>query len=335
MSKHSPMMKVLLPLLLILGAAIYYGQISAQPSDGPGAPVTGVAPVEAPRDSAQARSFGIDSRFEPVVKRLVDQGLPEDYVRSRLADERTTYFPKLAAISVRNASSPGEPSSAYAWVNTDESADACRAFIAQYRPWLETAEQRYGVEPEMVAALLRTETRHGKVTGTYHVLSVFASTATATDPEVLQANLSRARETLAARNADSGEVAAQLQYVRNRSEKKAKWALGELKSLLEAERAGKLNALDLKGSWAGAFGWSQFLPSSYLRRAVDGDRDGTIDLYTPADAIHSVANYLKAAGYVRGNNRRVTAALWNYNNSTPYVKSIMGLAARLKRDTKE
>lgn len=278
------------------------------------------------------RPLSLSKRFEPIVQKLVDRGFPERWVRERFADRRTVFIPKLARVSPRKKSTGNaEPSSAYRWVNTDESARACRTFIATFRQILDSASRRYGVEPEMIAALMRTETQHGKITGDYHVFSVFASTALLGESSVLSENIANGYATLAERNADSAEMKEQARYIRARSRKKADWALNELANLLKIERAGKLDAMAIYGSWAGAFGWSQFLPSSYLRRAVDGNGDDKVDLFTPADAIHSVANYLKSAGYVRGNNRRVRKALFNYNNSTPYVTSIMGLASRVKK----
>jgi membrane-bound lytic murein transglycosylase B len=276
------------------------------------------------------RSISLDERYEPIIRHMVVRGFSESWVRGKFADRRTVFIPKLAKVAPRKPSGVAEPSSAYRWVNTTESANACIAFIAKYRDALDSASRRYGVEPEMIAALMRTETQHGKVTGDYHVFSVFASTALLGEPGTLRENLEDAETQLRARNADDKEMRTQEEFIRARSKKKANWALDELAYLLKIEREGKLDAMSIYGSWAGAFGWSQFLPSSYLRSAVDADGDGTANLFNPVDAIHSVANYLKKAGYVRGNNRRVRKALFNYNNSTPYVNSIMGLAARVK-----
>jgi membrane-bound lytic murein transglycosylase B len=334
------MTRPLLPIFLLclfLDGGVSGAQTSGDPAPGQsasaptGQPATERIATAAGDTFAIVRSMTLAERYEPLVRKLVDRGFPERWVRQRFADSRTVFIPKLAKVNPRKKNTPGgEPVSAYRWVNTDESARACVAFIEKYRDILDSASRRYGVEPEMVAALMRTETQHGKVTGDYHVFSVFASTALLTQPDVIAENLANAEVVLREREADSAEVREQEAYIKARSKKKADWALDELASLLKIERDGKADAMAIKGSWAGAFGWSQFLPSSYLRRAVDGNGDGAIDLFDPADAIPSVANYLKAAGYVRGNNRRVRKALFNYNNSNPYVSSIMGLAARVK-----
>ena len=75
----------------------------------------------------------------------------------------------------------------------------------------------------------------------------------------------------------------------------------ELKELLLLARDTGIDPLAIKGSYAGAMGLPQFMPSSYRRYAVDYDGDGAIDLLgSPADAIGSIASYMKAFGWVPG-----------------------------------
>lgn len=65
-----------------------------------------------------------------------------------------------------------------------------------------------------------------------------------------------------------------------------------------------MNPADIKGSYAGALGIAQFMPSNALSLAKDGDMDGKIDLFDHPDAIHSIANYLKQHGWKLGLTRR-------------------------------
>ena len=75
----------------------------------------------------------------------------------------------------------------------------------------------------------------------------------------------------------------------------------ELKELLLLARETGIDPLVIKGSYAGAVGLPQFMPSSYRKFAVDYDGDGTIDLVgSPADAIGSIASYMKAFGWTTG-----------------------------------
>jgi membrane-bound lytic murein transglycosylase B len=274
--------------------------------------------------STESRA-GADSRFEPVIKTLVGNGWPEQWVRAHFTDTRTVFIPKLVNIGIRKKSSGVNH---YTWMDTKESADACLTFIEKYRPILERAESTYGVDKETLASLLRCETRHGEVTGDYHVFSVYASLALVDQPDYLENNFDKAKAQLG--KAKKGVVDSQLAYIRSRSESRAKWAYRELDNLLKMEREAHVDMMGLYGSWAGAFGWSQFLPSSFLLRAVDGDGDGKIDLFNPADAINSAANYLSKAGYRIGDASSQRRAIRNYNNSTDYVNSIMALARRVR-----
>ena len=82
----------------------------------------------------------------------------------------------------------------------------------------------------------------------------------------------------------------------------------------------------------GAVGWPQFLPSSLVKYGVDGDRDGRIDLYEPADAVFSVANYLHGHGWADGLDREAREkVIWTYNHSRPYTKTVIDVAERLPR----
>jgi len=81
--------------------------------------------------------------------------------------------------------------------------------------------------------------------------------------------------------------------------RRRQWAEDELVSALKLIARGQA-PLGFAGSWAGAFGHTQFMPSSALKLAVDGDGNGSKDLYTPADALASAAYYLQKSGWRRG-----------------------------------
>ncbi|HEX5017320.1 MAG TPA: lytic transglycosylase domain-containing protein [Actinomycetes bacterium] len=84
-------------------------------------------------------------------------------------------------------------------------------------------------------------------------------------------------------------------------------------------------------SSAGAMGPMQFLPSTFAAYAVDGDGDGTADIWNPADAIYSAANYLCANGAGAG-PRALYNAIWHYNHADWYVQMVMQVAAGIARN---
>ena len=135
---------------------------------------------------------------------------------------------------------------------------------------LARAEAQTGVPTEIVAGIIGVETIYGQHKGNFRVLDALVTLS-------LDFPSSHPRQ----------------------AERQA-FFKGELAQLLTFKRHG-VNPLALKGSYAGAMGWPQFMPSSWNRFAVDFDGDGRIDLLnSPADAIGSVAHYLKAFGWQTG-----------------------------------
>src|SRR5207249_8390854 len=91
--------------------------------------------------------------------------------------------------------------------------------------------------------------------------------------------------------------------------RRASFFRGELFNALEILNRGDIDVPRMRGSWAGAMGQVQFMPSSYLKYAEDFDGDGRRDIWsTPADVFASIANYLKGHGWAPGSSwgREVT-----------------------------
>lgn len=141
--------------------------------------------------------------------------------------------------------------------------DDGRARLAQHRDLLNTVSSQYGVDPATIVAVWGVESDYGRVFGKRPLLQSLAT---------LSCNGRR-----------------------------QPFFRGELLALLKLLDAGDLQAEGLTGSWAGAFGHTQFMPSTYARIAVDGDGDGRRDLVASIpDALASTANYLAKAGWRTG-----------------------------------
>jgi membrane-bound lytic murein transglycosylase B len=192
---------------------------------------------------------------------------------------------------------------------------------------LKDAEKKYGVPSEVITSILWVETKFGSYTGKYYVPSVFFTIALAAEPE----NIEKNKQALRAENPppDASELDSLDKRIIARAQKKAKWAFGEILALDTIRKLYHKDYTSLYGSTAGAFGWSQFLPSSYVRWSVDGDSDGDRDLFSSHDAIHSIANYLKINGWgpeVKDHEK----AVYHYNNSNDYVNAVLTLARKIK-----
>lgn len=135
---------------------------------------------------------------------------------------------------------------------------------------LQQAEQRYGVPQEYILGIIGVETRYGGNVGK-----------------------NRAIDALSAMGFDNP--------------RRGKYFRSELESYLLMTRKERLDPLKPMSSYAGALGLSQFMPSNIKRYAVDHDRSGTVNLWTPGDAIGSVANYFKKHGWRKGGTVAVKA----------------------------
>jgi len=109
---------------------------------------------------------------------------------------------------------------------------------------------------------------------------------------------------------------------------------GELLAALQIVARGDLSLAEMRGAWAGELGQAQFLPSNYIKFAVDFDGNGRRDLiHSVPDTLGSIANLLKSFGWARGGGYRqgsanfVVLAAWN--KSTVYQQTIAAFAARL------
>jgi len=121
-----------------------------------------------------------------------------------------------------------------------------------------------------------------------------------------------------------------LRAISSKGGRKGKQADRDLTAWVELDKRGELGeggANSLEGSYAGASGIGQFLGSSWLAYARDGDGDGgKRDPFNYADTIVSVANYLKQHGY----HKSVAKSVYGYNHSQVYVKKVLGLSDRIK-----
>ena len=138
------------------------------------------------------------------------------------------------------------------------------AFFRTHREALARAQAETGVPAEIIVAIIGVETYYGRIAGSYRVLDALTTLA--------------------------------FDYPR-----RAAFFSGELENFLVLTREQGLDPLSLKGSYAGAMGYGQFMPSSYRAYAIDFDGDQRADIWNnPVDAIGSVANYLRRHGWRAG-----------------------------------
>ena len=144
-------------------------------------------------------------------------------------------------------------------------------FWQDNRASLERAEVETGVPAEIIVGILGVETLYGQQMGNFRVIDALATLTfdfPASHPRALE---------------------------------RSAYFKGELEQFLSLTQRASMDPLALRGSYAGAMGMAQFMPSSWVKYAIDFDGDSKIDLWSsPADAIGSVANYFKTFNWQRG-----------------------------------
>ncbi|MHA3084333.1 lytic murein transglycosylase [Acinetobacter sp. ANC 5383] len=169
----------------------------------------------------------------------------------------------------------------------DERVQKGQQKIAQYREVLNRASQVYGVPVETIVAVWGVESNYGDISGKYPLLQALG--------------------TLSCEG------------------RRQSYFRGEFFAAMRILQRGDLTLDQLKGSWAGAFGHTQFMPVTYERLAVDFDGDGRRDLVSSVpDALASTANFLKKAGWQTG-------LPWGFEVKLPAGMSIAGESRRNKK----
>lgn len=169
------------------------------------------------------------------------------------------------ARNVESLEKPAEQTRTYAEYRplfvSDETIENGRIFMAEQSRWLSLAEERTGVPAEVIAAIMGVETRYGNFLGVHRTFDALATLAVTEG-------------------------------------RRADYFQRELINFLLISRDQGFDPLSVKGSYAGAMGYPQFMPSSYLAYADDLDGDGNIDIWNdPVDAIGSIARYLGEHGW--------------------------------------
>jgi len=203
------------------------------------------------------------------VRAFIDS-VTEEHGIERAEVERILGDVRFSATAVRltNPVPSSAPSPARSYTRyrdkflTPELISAGSRFWTAHAADLARAQEEFGVPAEVILGVLGVETFFGRNTGSFRAIDALATIAF---------------------------------Y----GERRQDYFRDELKELLLLARDTGIDPLSIKGSYAGAVGLPQFMPSSYRRYAVDYDGDGAIDLMgSPADAIGSIASYLKTFGWV-------------------------------------
>ncbi|MBI3992779.1 MAG: lytic murein transglycosylase [Candidatus Lambdaproteobacteria bacterium] len=256
--------------------------------------------------------------LEPLLKKLEGDGFDREALNRTFYDPLLQKIPRVISLNTLT----DETHRLYEEFLTPYAIRQARRYRERHLGLLKEAERKYGVSRDVIVAVLLVETQFGTFPLKYRVLEVFTTLAVDGQPQSAYRYFDELKP---------GLPHLELEYLQSRLLQKAGWAYDELVALLQIEIPGK-RPYDLLGSYAGAFGIAQFLPSSYRRWAVDGNGDGRVDLDDHADAIASTANYLRAHGWnSQAGLALKMSAVWKYNNSRPYVDTIFEISRLINR----
>lgn len=262
------------------------------------------------------------SFFSPVINKLLEKGADSIFIFELLSNPKTNFNEKYVKINITGYLNKTDYSHNYNQI----SIRSCKKFLAENYYILNEAEIKYDIPKEIITSILWIESKHGTFLGENHIPSVFFSTAMADQERFINLNL----EVVKKKYFNDNETLLELQQkIEERAKRKSEWALDELINLNKIYNSYSIDVQNLKGSWAGAFGLSQFLPSSYINYAIDGNKNGITNLFEIDDAIFSISNYLNKNGWGKSDSAK-RKAIFNYNNSNDYVDAVLNLAAKIK-----
>jgi len=239
-----------------------------------------------------------DRAYQLVMDQLKDEAIPAQFVQNTFLDPKVRV--QEAIVEKFNHPYEARPYTEYRQLFvTDKRIAKGVQFYREHQGLLDSLVSSFGVDPFLLVSIVGVESNYG----TNHAqFSVFNA----------------------------------LYTVIHRLPERSTWAVRELATFLAFCYQNNLDPLSISGSYAGAFGYGQFIPSSFSRYAVDFNGDGVRHYYDWPDVLASVANYLVKNGYEKESTEfapgsRNWKAIYAYNHADNYVKAILELRSAIRR----
>jgi len=246
--------------------------------------------------AAETRLQNRDSILVAIKAEAIKNGLPESYLNEIFSYGGIAVHDKI----LDRFSKPYEKKS---WTDyrklfiTESRIQKGVAFYTQYKNDLNSVSNQMNVDPFLILSIVGVESNYGRHKGKYTVF-----------------------------NALYTQIA--------KMPRRKQWATKEMIAFLVYCYSDSIPPHSIKGSYAGAFGYGQFIPSSFNAFAADGNGDGIRRPYDWVDVFASVGNYLVKNGYPVSNNsddKQVYKSIYAYNHADNYVKAVLELRDKLKK----
>jgi membrane-bound lytic murein transglycosylase B len=265
-----------------------------------------------PRNAA-ADISGETWQFKALQEKLIQDGFQSDKIRKYYQNSRVSFERRSVSLFFVHS----EAKLNYDQFTNDWSIGQARKYMQKHQTQLEKTEETYGVDKRVITAIILVETGLGTTLGKSSILNTLSSLSAFDDPAVQDdfwKNFKRKDE-------------ISRKEFEKRAIRKSTWAYKELKAFLQYTQNQNFDPVIIQGSYAGALGIAQFMPTTLLAYAQDGNQDGVIDLFTHADAMASIASFLKRFGWKPGiNAEKARKIIYRYNHSDYYVNTILRIS---------
>lgn len=239
-----------------------------------------------------------DRAYQLVKEQLKDEALPTQFIQQAFLNP--TVRIQEAVVEKFRRPYEARPYADYRKLFvTDQRVEKGVQFYREHQALLDSVVASFGVDPFLLVSIVGVESNYGTNHAQFPVFNA-------------------------------------LYTVIHRIPERSTWAVKELATFLAFCYQNKLDPLSIFGSYAGAFGYGQFIPSSFSRFAVDFNGDGIRHYYDWSDVLASIANYLVKNGYEKDSTAFTPGsknwkAIYAYNHADNYVNAILELRRGIKR----
>ena len=252
-------------------------------------------------------------QFKSLRSRLIKDGYHPQMIHSLYQQSQVSFETRSVSLFFVHS----EAKLDYDQFTNPWSINQARKYMQKHHTALVKTEKDYGVDKKIITAIILVETGLGTILGDNRILNTLSSLASLRDRTVREAFWKKFE------NKDN----ISRQNFEKRAIRKSGWAYRELKAFLEYTGREKFDPTNIRGSYAGALGISQFMPTTLMAYARDGNQDGTIDLFNHTDAMASIACFLKRFGWRPGiSNEKAKKIIYRYNHSDYYVNTIIKIS---------
>ncbi len=252
-------------------------------------------------------------QFKALQEKLIKDGFQPDKIHKYYQSPRVSFERRSVSLFFVHS----EAKLNYDQFTSDWSIGRAKKYMQKHQAQLEKTEETYGVDKQVITAIILVETGLGTTLGKSSTLNTLSSLSAFEDPAVRQEFWEKFKR--------KDEISRK--DFEKRAIRKSAWAYKELKAFLQYTQSENFDPVVIQGSYAGAMGIAQFMPTTLLAYARDGNQDGVIDLFTHADAMASIASFLKRFGWKPGiGKEKAKTIIYRYNHSDYYVNTILKIS---------